>query len=130
MPVDLLYANIACQLQVDVGPSISGQCRVMIQSSDTTTSGNFTDPTSGLSKMPGQFLSGGILVVNSGNVWASGGTQFSLFQRPGRYVRGIVMSGDQNNAPVTVKFLSNLKTTGSGGGASQSPANATFTVNV
>lgn len=131
MPWDGLYGNTATQLAVTAGPSISGQFKVQVQCSDSLASGSFTDPTSGLAQMPGFFLSGGIVVVNSGNVFASGGTFLTYFQRPQRYARAVIMSGDQNNSPVNCNFYSQLKVSYSGIGASQSPAGSgTFVVNV
>lgn len=128
-PVDLLHCNNFCNMAVAGGPSVSGQFRVLIQTADATTSGSFTDPTSGLAVMPTRFLSGGVLVCNSGNAeMRSGGLVFAGFQRTGRYARAIVMSGDQFNAPVTIGFVSQLKTPGSGGGFTYAPTSGSVNV--
>lgn len=127
--VDLLHANNFCNLTVMGGPSLSGQFRVLVQNSDSTASGTFTDPTSGLAVMPTRFLSGGVLVCNSGNAeMRSGGLVFAGFVRTGRYARTIIMSGDQFNAPVMTAFTSQLKTPGSGGGFSYSPTSGVVSV--
>ncbi len=137
--VDLLHANAFCNVQVVGGPS-SGVFRVQVQTSDTTTSGTFTDPTSGLAQMPTSFASGGVMFVNSG-LWASGtfgrsmggtvdqaplfcsgGVAYAAFQRPHRYARALVMSGNQFDAPVSVAFVTQLKSPGSGAGFTFSPA--------
>jgi hypothetical protein len=125
LSVDFLYANAATQLVVVGGPSVSGQCRIAVQTSDTDVSGNYTDPTSGLQTFPGAFLSGGIYVYNSGNVLASGGIAGTYFQRPNRFVRAIVLSGDQFNAPVQAGFLGQAKLTGSGYSYTWSPGSGT-----
>jgi hypothetical protein len=57
-----------------------------------------------------------VFICNCGGTASSGGIQSAAFQRTGRYVRAIVMSGDQNNSPVNVGFISQLRTTGSGWG--------------
>lgn len=141
---DLLYANTFCNLHV-VGQGIfgSGQLRVAIQTSDTDVSGSYTDPTSGLAQFPTSFSSGGILTLNSGSL--GGGTfgagvsgqfiqsGFSVaagFQRPFRYARANVLSGSSDFfvGPLSVSFVSQLKTTGSGGGFTYSPTSGTPSV--
>lgn len=131
--VDTINANTLTNVVVTGGVSLSGTFRVQVQSSPTTASGDFTDPTSGLAVMPTNLLSGGILLCNSGQSLASGGgysgcIEFGAFLTPDRYVRAIVMSGDSYNAPVFVGFVKQLKQTGSGGGYSYAPQ--TGTVNV
>lgn len=136
--VDMLDANTATQVIVNAGPG-SGLIMVAIQTSDQTTSGSFTDPTSGLptDDLPGKVASGGIFVVNNGlavsgrnpfgtpagnNVapFSSGGMDATYFLRPHRYARLNIISGGLNPS-VTASLLGNLKTVGSGGGFTQSP---------
>ncbi len=138
--VDFLNADTYCQVLVN-GSMSSGQLRVQVQSSDTDVSGTYTDPTSGLAQLPGVFQSGGLLWINSGGIlggtigttgFVSGqavNSGFALanpFQRPGRFVRANLLSGDFGCA--NVFFLSNLKTTGSGGGYSPSPTSGVVSV--
>ncbi len=129
----------------------SGQLRVQVQTSDTDVSGNYTDPTSGLAQLPTYFESGGIIRLNSGGILGgtiqgainqggglgntagtsgapnsgyaiqSGFTAFAGFQRIGRYARANVVSGDFYVGPLALAFVSQLKTTGSGGGFTLSP---------
>src|SRR4051812_20421899 len=73
---DLRDSNMLTHLVVSFGPSLSGSFRVQAQTSPDTSSGNFTDPTSGLQRMPTNLLSGGILLVNSGTGNVSGNTVF------------------------------------------------------
>jgi len=134
--VDLLNYDTYCNFFV--AGSSSGSIRVAVQFSDDTTSGNFTDPTSGLAADTFPTLqSGGILHVNSGlwpsgglpkncpisggPLFASGGVQFGSVIRPNRYGRLNILSGSANVGPVTAGFISQLRTTGSGGGFSWSP---------
>ena len=126
MIADLRDSNTFTNLVAAFGPSTSGQFRVQIQTADDTNSGSFTDPTSGLAVMPTNFLSGGIMVVNSGNAQQSGGFLGAGFLSPHRYARAVVMSGDQFNAPVTVGFIKQAKRTGVGPGYSYSPALGTI----
>jgi hypothetical protein len=138
--VDLINADTYCNVIV-VGNCSSGQLRVQVQTSDTDTSGNFTDPTSGLAQLPGVFQSGGLLWINSGGLLGgtigttgfvsgqavtSGFSVANPFQRPGRFARANLLSGDFGTA--NVFFLSNLKTTGSGGGFSLSPTSGSVNV--
>lgn len=145
--VDLLHANSYCNLFVAGGPS-SGIFQVAVQTSDSTTSGSFTDPTSGLpaGALPTAFLSGGLLTVNSGlwtsgtkglpvggvvnsaPLFCSGGFQAAAFIRNGRYARAVVISGGTFDQPVTIGFISNLKTIGSGAGFSYSPSSGSVNV--
>lgn len=139
---DMINANTFCNVFV-AGGATSGPLGIQVQCSDTTTSGSFTDPTSGLLQMPTNFSSGGILWVNSG-LWASGnqplspavdnapifcsgGVMFGAFQRPQRYARLIALSGTFT-ANVMAGFISNLKMTGSGGGYSLSPSSGSVSV--
>lgn len=142
--VDLLNANTFCNIFVAGGPS-SGLFQVNVQTSDGTTSGSFTDPTSGLAQMPTAFQSGGRLWVNSGlwpatdlfnlgahisgaPMFASGGVLFAAFQRPHRYARVNVVSGGTFIQPVTAGFVSQAKVTSSGGGFSYSPSSGVVNV--
>lgn len=141
--VDLMQANTYCNIFC-AGGAGSGAIQLQIQTSDSTTSGSFTDPTSGLSQMPVNVVSGGQVFVNSGlwvsgnysvtapvnnaPVFCSGGIQFAAFQRPQQYARLISVSGPFPTW-FTAGFVSNKKVTGSGGGYSWQPL-AGGTVNV
>ncbi|RJQ24630.1 hypothetical protein C4577_07625 [Candidatus Parcubacteria bacterium] len=141
--VDLMHANTYCNVWC-AGGAGSGVIQLRIQTSDTTTSGSFTDPTSGLPQMPVNVESGGTFWVNSG-LWVSGnysvtapvadapqfcsgGIAFGAFQRPHQYARLISVSGPFPNWFVA-GFVSNKRTTGSGGGFSWQPL-AAGSVNV
>ena len=142
--VDLLHANTFCNLFVAGGVGGgSGLIEARVQTSDALTSGSFTDPTSGLAQLPTSFISGGVFIANSG-LWASGNTsltapvnnaplfcsggiQFAAFQRPQRYARVITNSGVYPGA-ITAGFVSQKKTTGSGGGFSYSPSSGVVSV--
>lgn len=137
--VDLLNANTFTNVyvhgqQIGVG---SGPLLIGIQTSDSTASGSFTDPTSGLppGAMPTAFSSGGWLIVGSGggvlsaqvsgqNV-NSGFCAAAGFLMPHRYARLLIGSGSTYIGPVAGSFIKQQKTTGSGGGFSQSPLAAT-----
>lgn len=139
--VDMIDANTYCNLFV-TGYTASGQLRVQVQTAASDVSGNYTDPTSGLAAFPGAFVSGGILWINSGGTgggifqaWASGQQAVASgffaaqgFQRPARFARAVLLSGDFATGPITVGFISQLKTTGSGGGASMSPSSGAVQV--
>lgn len=119
--VDCLLVNTFTNLMVTCGASLSGQFKVQVQTSDTNTSGSFTDPTSGLAAFPTAFQSGGILIVNSGQSLSGGGSLAAGFLNPNRYVRANIMSGDLFTAPVTASIINQKKVTGSGTGYSYSP---------
>lgn len=140
--VDMLHANNYTNLVVVGGPT-SGLLSIQVQVSDQTTSGSFTDPMSGLAVFPGAFLSGAILIVNSGlqvsgspnlpgvnnaPLFCSGGVEAEGFQRTARYVRARALSGGSFDAPMSALFVSNLKTTGSGNGFTYSPTSGTVNV--
>lgn len=154
--VDLLHANTLTQVWL-TATAVSGPLPVLIQTSDATTSGTFTDPTSGLfttaSVGSQQFTigmaSGGIFWANSGlylsgisspaskldggALLCSGGIVFAAFQRPHRYARLIVTSGNATigNAILAAGFLAQKKLTGSSGtagGYSYSPGSGTPSV--
>lgn len=138
--VDLLNANAHCNVFV-AGVANSGSVPFLLQTSDTTNSGDFTDPTSGLpanvfTSFGNKIASGGIFHANSGlyasgnsspcqaavtgvPLFQSGNIDFAAFQRPHRYARLNTLSG--NAALLTAGFVSQKKTTGSGAGYSQSP---------
>lgn len=132
--VDLNNANTYCNLTV-AGVSQSGRLQVAVQCSDTDVSGSYTDPTSGLAQLPTSFASGGVFVLNSGlgntpegvaftsgmQSIASGFYSAAAFQRTGRFARAILLSGDFFAGGVSVGFVSQLRTTGSGGGFSWQP---------
>lgn len=136
--LDFNNANTFCNLFA-AGAGVSGPYRVLVQTSDAQTSGSFTDPTSGLAQLPTSFLSGGVVWVGSGaggftsgnplsGSMCSGGVQAAGFQRPHRYVRALVMSGEANNHPVVVGFISQHRTTGSGGGFTFNPTSGAINV--
>lgn len=144
--IDLLGANTYCNVFVAGGVGGgSGAIEVRIQTADDTASGSFTDPTSGLlsTNLPVNVVSGGIIFANSG-LWSSGyasvtspvdsaplfcsgGVFFGAFQRPQRYARLINNSGPYPGA-ITAGFVSQKKTTGSGGGFSYSPTSGSVSV--
>lgn len=149
--VDLAHADTNCNLWLTNTLGMSGPLPVLVQTSDTTASGDFTDPTSGLPSavfpVGGFVSSGGTWWVNSGIGWtsgnnglnapadtapllASGGVVFASFVRPHRYARLLLTSG---NASVTnflgaAGFISNKRTIGSGGGFSFAPGSGTVSV--
>ena len=128
----------------------SGQLRIGVQTSDTTNSGDFTDPTSGLSQFPTVFQSGGFIFINSGSVGSpaagqtgvlgaftsgqacqSGFIVFAGFQRPHRYARTFIPapgSFDFFQGPLGGGFVAQLKTTGSGGGFTLAPSSGVVNV--
>lgn len=135
-------ADTFCNLFA-AGVSASGQLRLQVQCSDTDVSGNYTDPTSGLAQFPGIFQSGGILWINSGGVGngvlgaqvsgqcvASGWAAAQGFQRTGVYARINVLSegAAQYAGGLVAGFISQLRTTGSGGGFSYSPTSGVVNV--
>ncbi len=140
---DMINANTFTNLVVGtISQFTSGQLRLLVQTSDTTNSGDFTDPTSGLAAFPTVFTSGGMATLNSGG-GANGGTfglgvsgqfvqsgviVFAGFQRPHRYVRSLALSGDIGRWDSSVGFVAQLKTTGSGGGYTPSPTSGPVNV--
>jgi hypothetical protein len=83
-------------------------------------------------------ISGGILILNSGgtgggtlgafisgHAMQSGFVEAAGFQRPQRYARAIVLSGDYYVGSLSVGFISQRKITGSGGGSVQTPGSGT-----
>lgn len=142
--VDLRDGDTYCNVAIDGWVATSGQLRIAVQTSTGTTSGGFTDPTSGipLLDLPTPFQSGGILWINSGGVFngifgsgvsgenvASGFQAIAAFQRVGRYARAIVLSGETFNGILgSVTFITNRRTTGSGGGFSFQPGSGNINV--
>ncbi len=129
--VDLNNANTYCNVWVTTGQSYSGQIRVAIQTSDSTPSGTFTDPTSGLvaGDFPTTVQSGGLLWINSGGGSTLSGTiTLAAFQRPHRYARLILLSGVSAAPAVNAGFISQLRTTVSGTGVSFQPLSGTVIV--
>ena len=140
-PVDMLHSDTFCNVGLNGILTLgSGSLRVQVQTSDAVASGTFTDPTSGLAQLPTSFLSGGIIVLNSGDSVGgltgpavsgqyiqSGFSFFAGFQRPQRYARLNVISG-LFGGPLIGIFLSQYKTTGSGGGFTLSPGSGTVSV--
>lgn len=149
--VDLLHANTNCQVYVATTHGTSGPLPILIQTSPTTASGDFTDPTSGLHAgafpVGGKVASGGVFWANSGlfasgnsspgqnridnaPLFASGGIDFASFQRPHRYARLVCTSGNATigAAIFTAGFLSQKKITGSGGGFTLAPGSGSVNV--
>jgi hypothetical protein len=141
LSVDLLHADTFCNIWVAGQPVLgSGNLVIGVQNSDTDTSGNYTDPTSGLPQLPTYFASGGNLWINSGSTggilnsgavsgfsFNSGFIQFAAFQRTGRYARLLFNSGFYIGS-LQAGFVSQYKTTGSGGGFSLSPTSGSVSV--
>jgi len=153
--INMGNADTACNLLL-AGNEVfgSGQLRVQVQASDTDVSGNYTDPTSGLAQLPSWFSSGGILILNSGALLngtlqgalqtqgvnsglpgsgyaiQSGFAVAAMFQRPapGQFVRANVLSGDFYAGTLVGVFISQYRTTGSGGGFSYSPGSGQINV--
>lgn len=135
--LDFTLATTFCNVWA-AGASLSGQFRVQVQTAPSNTSGLYTDPTSGLPPyLPTNIQSGGILICGSGANQASGGSnmvsggvEIGGFLRPAghAWVRAVVMSGDQHNGPVTVGFIEQQATTGSGTGYSYAPSSGILQV--
>lgn len=140
--VDLINCNNYCNVSI-LGTAAfgSGQLRVQVQVSDGTTSGSFTDPTSGMVDFPTWMKSGGIFTLNSGGLLgglqntaasgqyiASGFQVFGAFIRNGRYVRANVLSGDFYAGVLGVSFVSQRKVIGSGAGFTYAPGSGTINV--
>lgn len=127
--IDLSNANTYCNIWVNGGPG-SGVIELRVQTSDTTTSGDFTDPTSGLAGFPTWLVSGGRMFANSGlavsgnsslsspvnsaPLFCSGGIQFGAFSRPHKYARLLLNSGVFPHQ-IHAGLISQKRTIGSGG---------------
>lgn len=140
--VDMINSDTYCNVFVAGRSVTSGPLRVGIQTSDSTLSGTFTDPTSGLVQMPTNFSSGGWLIIGqsgtnpgilnagdgvSGQFLLSGFMTGGAFLRPHRYARLILGSGFYDG-DIQAGFISNNRTTGSGGGFTFSPTSGTVNV--
>ncbi len=140
--VDLMHADTYCNVGCWAAAG-SGVIEVRVQTSESTVSGTFTDPSSGLAGLPSWMASGGTFFFNSGlavsgasslsapvnnaPLFCSGGVQFGAFQRPHRYARLIWNSGVFPNF-AAVGFVSNKRTIGSGGGFTYSPGSGVVNV--
>ena len=144
--VDLMHANTYTNIFV-AGAAGSGAIELRVQTSDSLTSGSFTDPTSGhpagTFPISERIVSGGVFWANSGlwtsggvsltapvnnaPLFCSGGTMFGAFQRPHRYARLLYNSGAFPNF-LTAGFIGNKRTTGSGGGFTYNPTSGTVNV--
>lgn len=140
--VDLLHQNTYTNVFVTAGAG-SGAIELGIQTSDSTASGTFTDPTSGLAQMPVNVVSGGTFWANSGlwnsggislaapvnsaPLFCSGGMQFAAFQSPHRYARLVYNSGPFPNYAVA-GFVGQKRTVGSGAGFTFSPTSGSVNV--
>lgn len=125
--VDLLHANAFTNLVCAAGNSASGTFTLAVQTSDSTASGTFVAPFSGESFLPSWFTSGMCLTFGSGGVNpVSGILDFAGFICPARYARVNLVAGNGSTdffqGALLAGFIKQLRTTGSGGGASQSPA--------
>lgn len=146
--INIAQANTVTNVYV-AGRSLgSGPLVIGVQTSDSTASGTFTDPTSGLAALPGNFQSGGNLIFGSGG-WTgpadpggvynsgvsgqmvlSGFFAGSWFQSPGQYVRLLVRSGFMDVAGFQAGIIKQLRTVGSGGGFSWAPLSGNPVINV
>lgn len=140
--VNLNNANTYCNVYVGGTPAInSGILSIRVQTSNATTSGSFTDPTSGLPTFPTSFASGGNLILGSGaagatGLWGvavsgqnmnSGFLAFAAFQRDKQYARLIFNSGFYLGS-LQAGFVSQLRTVGSGGGFTLAPSSGVVNV--
>lgn len=142
--IDLGDANTVCNVYVAGKPIGSGPLIIGVQCSDSTASGTFTDPTSGLAQLPGKFASGGFLILGSGawtdgfvgifgsgvsgNIFLSGVMTGSYFQRPQQFARLFLASGFADVAGFQAGFITQLRTVGSGGGYSYQPTSGAVNV--
>jgi len=141
--VNLNNANTYCNVYVGGTPAVnSGLLIIRVQTSTGTTSGSFTDPTSGLTTFPTTFASGGRLILGSGSatgataLWGavvsgqnmnSGFMAFGAFQRDKQYARLIFDAGSYLGS-LQAGFISNLRTIGSGGGFTLAPGSGAVNV--
>lgn len=142
--VDMLHADTYCNLLV-VGQAVlaSGPLVIQVQCSDDNST--WFDPTSGYAAFPGAFTSGTLLTLNSGSAGGtfgaavsghmvlSGFAEAQGFQRTGRFVRANMLgSGGVASGlfigNLAVGFVSQYRTTGSGGGFAYSPTSGTVNV--
>ena len=145
---DMINADTFTNVMIQGVPNAagsSGQLRVFVQTSDGTTSGSFTDPTSGFNVFPTVFESGGIIRINSGGLggtngqgtfgdfisghaFLSGFVEAGGFLRPHRYARIGYLSGDFYYGTLALTLVGQLRTTGSGGGFTFSPTSGVVNV--
>lgn len=140
--VDLANADTYCNVYLAAGGGISGVIPLTVQTSDSTTSGSFTVPQSGLAAAPqsitgegftlsgvwwgnsGLYASGNISpfnsVVDNAPALCSGGIQFASFQRNARYARLVAFSGNDYSI-YNAGFISQKRTAGSGYGYTWNP---------
>lgn len=131
--VDLQNGNTNCNVWISTDPAVnSGGPIIGVQTSPDTTSGNFTDPTSGFaaSDLPSWMTSGGLYRVGASGYPSnllSGVIAFGHFQRPHRYAR-LNFVGGAYVGGLAAGFVTNVRTTGSGGGFTYSPSSGTPSV--
>lgn len=129
--VDMKEANTFTNVYYVHSITQSGLLRLAIQTSDATTSGSFTDPTSGLARFPTNIQSGGLIWINSGTTTLkSGDIGFAAFQRPHRYMRINALSGDFFQAVLGAGAIGQRRTTISGPGFTWSPQSGNQVINV
>lgn len=135
--VDLANGNTNCNIWIaGVNKVASGGPIIGVQTSPDTTSGNFTDPTSGFAvgDLPSWMTSGGLFRVGASGYPSSaanlqsGFIAFGHFQRPHRYARLNHLAGGTYVGPIQAGFITNLRTTGSGAGFTYSPSSGTPSV--
>ncbi len=144
--VDLLHFNSFTNICV-IGSSqyASGSFSLHVQTSDDTTSGNFTDPLSGFAVMPTVFTSGATITFNSGGRGGtgvggvfgeftsgqsieSGFIAFAGFQRDKRFLRIRIPAAGPMQFNGGIAAVCQGKTTGSGGGYTTSPSSGAVNV--
>ena len=129
--IDFIHANSFTNLLVAAGQSNSGTFRLGVQTSDTTNSGDFVAPYSGSAYLPTAFTSGMVLTFGS-TAYNSGFIDSAAFQAPARYgrINLLAETTDQWQGALLAGFVRQYKTTGSGGGFTQSPQLAASTARV
>jgi len=141
---DLLHANTACQVAITGVPLFNSGLIIGVQCADSDVSGQYTDPTSGYAQFPSWFSSGANLWINSGGtggvnnsgaqsgfIFQSGFVAYAFLQRTQRFIRAIFppnTSGNYYAGSLNVSFVSQYKTTGSGGGYTLSPTSGPVNV--
>lgn len=134
--IDLKDGNTNCNIWVAGDGAVnSGGPIIGVQTSPDTTSGNFTDPTSGyaLSDLPSWMSSGGLFRCHASGYpdsvanAQSGFIAFGHFVRPHRYAR-LNFVGGAYVGPIQAGFITNKRTIGSGGGFSYSPGSGSVSV--
>lgn len=141
--IDLNDVNHFTNVYVEGRSFGSGPLLIGVQDSPDSTSGNFTDPTSGLAQFPTWFRSGGWLIIGSGPATAtnlgiagsglsgqiiqSGFMTFGAFQRKGRWARLVLGSGFYDGT-LRAGFIAQRRVIGSGTGYSVSPSSGILNV--